>query len=69
MNQKRENRGCAETSPEVLVMCLALYHLNLGLLFLTEKHAKEILKATRYSTLMHALSQLLFGFAELRLGT
>jgi len=55
--------------PEVLVIYAPLYYLNLGFLFLTEKQAKEILKVTRYSILIHAVSQLLSGFAELHLRT
>jgi len=62
--------GCTETSPEVLVICITLYHLNLRLLFLTEKQAKGISKTTcAIAILIQAVSQLLSGFAELHLRT
>jgi len=58
--------GYTKTSPEVLVTYTTLYHLNLRLLFLTEKQAKEISKTTNaIAILIQAVSQLLFGFAEL----
>jgi hypothetical protein len=58
------------TSPEVLVTYITLYHLNLRLLFLIEKQAKEISKTTcAIAILIQAVSQLLSGFAELHLRT